>query len=286
MPIIDPEDVSKIIKECSDRYVLPRYNALKDGEVCTKTGPNDLVTQADIDVEEHLKRVLPDLLPGSVVIGEEGVSNGEVSLMALRDTSRPVWIVDPVDGTYNFVHGKREFGVMLGLIIDGVTQYAWIYDVLGEAMSVAERGAGAFCEGVHLQVAAADQLDTMHMHGHINPKYFPEIYRPHIAEKRDLFGGCTSIGCAAHEYLRIAKGEAHFSVYSRLKPWDHIPGALIVSEAGGMISRWDGNGYKPQDFDKGIIAAVSEQSWKDVHSIFLDGMPWEGHKAVPKEMRS
>ena len=284
MSIIEPDKVANILRECSELYILPRYNALKDGEVCTKTGPNDLVTQADIDVEEHLKRVLPDLLPGSIVVGEEGVSNGEVSLLELRDASRPVWIVDPIDGTYNFVHGKREFGVMLGLIIDGITQYSWIYDVLGDAMSIAEQGAGAFCEGDRLQVAEA--VDISSMHGHVNPKYFPPVYRPHIAEKRDLFGGCTSIGCAAHEYLRIAKGQAQFSVYSRLKPWDHIAGSLIVREAGGVVSRWDGQGYKPQDFDKGIIAASNEFSWKEVHSIFLDGMPWEGHKAVPKEMRS
>jgi len=284
MSIINPDKVSDIIRETSDRFILPRYNALKKGEISTKTGPNDLVTQADIDVEEHLKRTLPDLLPGSVVIGEEGVSNGDASLNSLHDASRPVWIVDPVDGTFNFVHGKREFGVMLGLIIDGVTHYGWIYDVLGEAMSVAEKGAGAFCEGVRLEVGLADTVSDMQ--GHVNPKYFPEQYRPHIAEKRDEFMAVSSIGCAAHEYLRIAKGEAHFSVYSRLKPWDHIPGALIVSEAGGIVSRWDGQGYKPQDFDKGIIAAASDRNWKDVHSVFLDGMPWEGHNAVPKEVLS
>ena len=284
MPIIDPTKIADILRECSDSYIMPRYKALKDGEVCTKTGPNDLVTQADIDVENHLKRVLPDILSGSIVLGEEGVSSGEMSLATLRDSSDSIWIVDPVDGTFNFVHGKREFGIMLGLIIDGVTQYGWIYDVLGNAMSIAEYGAGAYCEDVRLNVNKVEGVSQME--GHINPKYFPDIYRPHIAEKRELFKKCSSIGCAAHEYLRIAKGEAHFSVYSRLKPWDHIPGSLIVSEAGGVISRWDGNGYKPQDFDKGIIAAASQQNWEDVHSIFLDGMPWEGHKAVPKEMRS
>ena len=267
MSVIHPETVADILRECSDQYIMPRYNKLLDSEVLTKTGPSDLVTQADIDVEEHLSRVLPELLPGSVVVGEEGVSSGTVSLDLLSDTTRPVWIVDPVDGTFNFVHGRREFGVMLGLIIDGVTEYGWIYDVLGEEMSIGARGNGAFCEGVRLQVAAENDLGRMS--GHINPKYFPPEYRDHINAKRTHFAYCKSIGCAAHEYLRIAKGEAHFSVYSRLKPWDHIPGALIVNEAGGNVVKWDGALYAPHEFHTGIIATAKADGWREILDVFM-----------------
>ncbi|NCT40885.1 MAG: inositol monophosphatase [Alphaproteobacteria bacterium] len=266
MPVINADKISDLIVECSDTYILPRYNALSDSDISTKTGPNDLVTQADIDVEDHLKRVLPDILPGSIVIGEEGVSSGEMSLDALKDSSRPIWIVDPVDGTYNFVHGKREFGVMLGLIVNGVTQIGWIYDVLGQEMSVAERGAGAFCAGKRLEVANVNKPSEMS--GHINPKYFPPNYREHIKVQRETFKHCRSIGCAAHEYLRIAKGQAQFSVYSRMKPWDHVPGALIIREAGGQVNTWDGDIYKPDDFDTGIIATASEDGWRDILDIF------------------
>lgn len=267
MSVIDPQSVADILVECSDRYVLPRYNALADGEVTTKTGPRDFVTQADLDVEEHLKRVLPSLLPDSIVVGEEGVSNGDIPLDILEDKSRPVWIVDPVDGTYNFVHGNREFGVMLGLIIDGQTQYGWIYDVLGAEMSIGEKGAGSFCAGVRLCVGAIDAPSEMN--GHVNPRYFPDDEKPHIQKQRKVFKSCHSIGCAAHEYLRIAKGEAQFAIYSKLKPWDHIPGALIVREAGGIVSKWNGDMYQPDDFHEGIIAAASQDNWQDVHDIFL-----------------
>lgn len=267
MPVIDPVKISDLLVECSDRYILPRYNALVEGEISTKTGPNDLVTQADLDVEEHLKRVLPDMLPGSIVIGEEGVSSGEVSLDLLDDRTRPIWIVDPVDGTYNFVHGKREFGVMLGLIIDGEAQHGWIYDVLGETTALAERGAGAFYGDVRLDVK--DIKAPQDMGGHINPRYFPSEYRDHIAQKREEFAHCSSIGCAAHEYLRIARGEAQFSIYSRLKPWDHIPGSLLVREAGGVVKKWDGGDYAPDDIHTGIIAASSDETAKSVQAIFM-----------------
>ena len=141
---VDSQKVSEIIVECADKYILPRYKALAQHEISAKTSPRDLVTQADLDVEEHLTRVLPDLLPGSVVIGEEAASKNPALLDQLDDKSLKIWIVDPVDGTHNFVHSKREFGVMLALIENGEARQGWIYDVLGKEMTVAERGGGAF----------------------------------------------------------------------------------------------------------------------------------------------
>lgn len=266
MAVIDPDRITNLLVECSNDYILPRYNALLEDEISTKTGPNDLVTQADIDVEEHLKKVLPDCFPGSIVVGEEGVSRGEISLDVLNDASRPIWIVDPVDGTYNFVHGKREFAIMLGLIIDGVTQHAWIHDVLAETASVAERGAGAFKAGerlhVHVEETAKDMI------GHINPRYFPAENREHIIGTREQFKECRSLSCAGHEYLRLAHGEAHFSVYSRHKPWDHIPGELILSEAGGIVRHMNGDAYVLSNLSGGIIAASNEKTLGLVQTVF------------------
>ncbi|MFK7840356.1 MAG: inositol monophosphatase [Bdellovibrionales bacterium] len=264
---IDVQAVSDHLIECADQYILPRYNALKDNEISTKTGPQDLVTQADIDVENALKDILPGLLPHSVVLGEEGVSNGEMSLDMLHDKSKPIWVIDPVDGTFNFVHGKREFAVMVGLIVNGVTQYAWIYDVLGEAVTIAEVGAGAFCNGERLKVDNVTHIESMS--GHINPKYFPKDYSDHIKEQRSKFRECRSIGCAGHEYLRIAKAEAQFSVYSRMKPWDHIAGSLIIREAGGEVYTWDGKIYETHHFNTGIIATTDkDEGWRRVIDIF------------------
>lgn len=267
MSVIAPEKVANIIREASNQFIVPRYNSLKDAEISTKTGPNDLVTQADLDVEEHFQRVLPDLLPGSVFVGEESVSSGAVSLDTLKDHSRPIWIADPVDGTYNFVHGKREFAVMVGLIIDGITHYSWIYDVLADDMIAAERGAGAYIEDVRLKVN--DLKLPKDMIGHINPRYFPERYSDHIKRTREEFKHCRSLSCAGHEYLRIVKGEAQFSVYSRHKPWDHVPGGLILEEAGGFLGKWDFSPYDPNQIEGGIIAASSEEVARDIYTRFI-----------------
>lgn len=267
MAIINPGDVAGILRECADRYILPRYKMLAAHEIAEKTSPRDLVTHADIDVEEHLKRVLPGLLPGSVVVGEEGVSSGQISLDLLNDDTRPVWIVDPVDGTHNFVHQKREFGIMLACVIGGVVQHAWIYDVLGPDMLIAERGSGAFINDQRLRVLPGSEISEMT--GHINPGYFPKEFKAHIRDARAKFKSCESLNCAAHEYLRVASGRAQFSLYSRLKPWDHLPGSLIVTEAGGYVAQWDGSPYTPRDKHVGLIVAASQENWQMVYDAFL-----------------
>lgn len=245
--------------ECAEEYILPRYRALEDHEVRTKTGPHDLVTQADIDVEAHLERVLPDLLPGSIVIGEEAVSEGRASTESLNN-SGAIWVVDPVDGTSNFVHHAREFAVMLACVIDGKTQYGWIYDVLGEEMVSAEGGAGAFS-------SKNGRLNTAEIHGegglrgYLAPRYLSKSARAQVEAASIDFDSCSSLNCAGHEYLNIANSIAHFSVYSRLKPWDHLPGTLIVGEAGGYVAKWDGSSYTPTDTQGGLISACNKDVW-------------------------
>lgn len=266
----DAQKISDIIIECAEKYILPRYKALEQHQISTKTSPRDLVTQADLDVEEHLTRVLPEILPGSVVIGEEEASKNPALLEQLDDKSLKIWIVDPVDGTHNFVHGKKEFGVMLALIENGETRQGWIYDVLGKEMTVAERGGGAFAGSQKLKVNP--QNSAAKMIGHINPLFFPKQYREHIQQSVKKFGSALSMSCAAHEYLRVAKGEAQFCIYSRLKPWDHVAGALIVEEAGGCAAKWDGARYTPQDRDKGLIVAAGKEDWQEVYSALLAGV--------------
>ena len=159
---------------------------------------------------------------------------------------------------------------MLACITKGVVTQAWIFDVLGPDMLIAEKGGGAFRNGERLQVSAG--LEMSDMHGHINPGYFPKDYKNHIRDARAKFKSCESLNCAAHEYLRIATGRSQFSLYSRLKPWDHLPGSLIVQEAGGYVAQWDGSPYTPKDKDVGLIVAASKDNWQTVYDAFLKGI--------------
>lgn len=268
MKAVDAERVAVFIREAAREFILPRFRQLLEHEISAKTGPRDLVTQADIDAENYLSRVLPDYLPGSFVLGEEGVSGGAVGIDLLQDRESDLWVVDPVDGTYNFVHGRDEFAVMVALVRGGVCRMAWIYDAPGDRMTIAEAGGGAFTEREKIRVRPVAALPEMS--GFISPRFFPKGMQDDIARKRALFESCFPLGSAAHEYLRVADGRAQFSIYSRLKPWDHLPGALIVGEAGGHVAKWDGRPYTPQDHDVGLIGAASREIWESVRGVFID----------------
>ena len=269
IPVIDTEKVSSIIAEAAETLILPRFMQLKDGEVDTKTGPGDLVTIADRETEAFLDRALPALYPGTVLIGEESISEGKKSLDSLKDRDRLVWVTDPVDGTHNFVHGKKEFAVMLAAVYNGEIVYGWIYDAPNRTMMVAERGAGAWFGGERMRTAPPRPLNELR--GHIGWKYYPEKLRPYIAERRGKVKEAFSLNCAGHEYLLIASGKADFGIYSRVKAWDHLAGVLAVREAGGVDCLWDGRPYYPAFQGHGLLAASCPETAAEIRAAILEG---------------
>lgn len=271
MQAVNPEIIANLLKKTAARFITPRFQMLQEHEISTKTGPNDLVTQADIEAEKYLCEKLPELLPGSVVIGEEGVSSGKIIISDIENSASDIWVVDPVDGTFNFVRGRPEFGIMLALVRNGETVMSWIYNILADEMIFAEKGSGTHINGEIVEIDK-DNLRNDPT-GFVNPRYFPSGQREHIKGISSLHDGCVSIGCAAHEYLNLLKGRVDFALYCRIKPWDHLPGALIVSEAGGYVAKWDGTPYMARERGIGLIAARTKDAWEDTYTLFLEGIP-------------
>lgn len=269
MSDINTDKLLDFIREASARYILPRYKALKNHEISSKTNPNDLVTLADIEAEAYFEKVLPDLLPGSIVIGEEGVSRREHSLDVLDLPDETVWVIDPVDGTYNFVHGGSEFAVMIALVKNGQTIGGWIYDVLKDSLAHTVLGEGAYKDGSRL-VLDPMQKTLEDMIIHLSPKFFPGSIRQNIKDKGKAIGkNVRTVGSAAHEYMKIAQNISDSAIYCRLKPWDHLAGTLLVQEAGGYVAKWDENPYTPQDRYAGLIAAHDKNGWQTVYDAFF-----------------
>ena len=118
------DQVSAFLRETAEEDILPRYRGLADEDVMEKK-PGDLVTVADIDAERRLSRLLTDHVPGSVVVGEEGVHRDSGLLDALTGED-PVWIIDPVDGTQNFADGKPPFVTIVAYVIQAARVAPWI----------------------------------------------------------------------------------------------------------------------------------------------------------------
>lgn len=126
---IDHDKIAALLREVAADKITPRFQKLTDEEIRTKSGPEDLVTIADEEAETELTRRLQDLLPGSLVLGEEAVAHGSVRHDILKNNDTPVWVVDPVDGTRNFARGTPQFGTILALVHKGECVAGWIYQI-------------------------------------------------------------------------------------------------------------------------------------------------------------
>jgi fructose-1,6-bisphosphatase/inositol monophosphatase family enzyme len=255
------ERVSSLIREVAKTEILPRFQKLAVGDISEKQ-PGQLVTTADIEAERVLTRGLADLLPGSVVVGEEGVA-AEPGRLAAVAGDAPVWLVDPVDGTQNFADGSPVFATMVALLIERCTAAAWIYDPVADRMARAELGSGSFIDGHRLRVAAPAALEKMR--GRLTPRTARKL--------AGRIGEHFYRRCAGHEYLAVARGAAHFALFRRLNPWDHAPGELLVREAGGYSRRLDGTVYVPTEIDASLLLAPDEQSWDALRKLILEYAP-------------
>jgi fructose-1,6-bisphosphatase/inositol monophosphatase family enzyme len=267
---VDIDQVAAIIREAAETEILPRFNRLTEGDIEEKTGPKDLVTAADLEAEAVLSRRLSDLLPGSAVVGEEAVAKSPAVIERL-DGDAPVWIIDPVDGTWNFTQGKTDFTVIVALVRGGAVRIGWIHDPIANATVSAEEGSGAWENGTtRLRVAEPAPLAEMTAALYVGPRRTPELYERVRALKADI-GPRSYLSCAGAEYLALARGATHYAVFTRLLPWDHAAGHLIHAEAGGFSRMMDDRPYEPRPIDGTLLLAPNTDCWQSLRAMLFDG---------------
>lgn len=224
-------DVEQAVRKAAAAEIMPRFRQLAAHEIDEKSGPHDLVTDADRKAEEYLTEVLVELLPGSVVVGEEAVHADPATYEALQGEA-PVWIVDPVDGTRQFVHGDPGFCTLVALAQRGVVLASWTYAPVRDQLAVAIRGRGALLDGEPLLPGAPDpgrdlQVATSH------PDYTTDDQKRALLGLRTEGVNARPCGSAGLEYLAVARGELDAVAFSWEAAWDHAAGLLLVEEAGG-----------------------------------------------------
>ncbi|MFD7548967.1 inositol monophosphatase family protein [Streptomyces sp. NPDC059816] len=238
----DLPQVEAAVREAAAVEIMPRFRRLALDEIVEKAGPHDLVTVADRLAEKHLTAALTALLPGSVVVGEEAVSEDPATYEALQGDA-PVWIVDPVDGTQQFVHGDPGFCTLVALAHHGELLASWTYAPVAGELAVAVRGGGAHLNGARLTAGSPEPGADLRI-----AKSHPDYTTP--KEKRALLGlntqGVASRDCgsAGLEYLRIARGALDAVAFSWENAWDHAAGLLLVAEAGGGHATLDGTPFR------------------------------------------
>jgi fructose-1,6-bisphosphatase/inositol monophosphatase family enzyme len=261
----DIDRVSAIIRDVAEAEILPRFRRLASADIREK-GPGDLVTVADEESERQLTRRLMELVPNSVVIGEEAVAADQKVLDRVFGEA-PVWIVDPVDGTSNFAAGKPAFGVIVAYVQRGETLAGWIHDPLGKRTAIAMKGEGAWSGSDRLRTTPAASLPDMS--GILSSRYFDKETRDRLDDRKQQLARTFSLRCAAHEYLTLNSGEAHFSLYRRIMPWDHAAGTLMHAEAGGYHAKLNGDAYTPADREGGLLLAPDRETWTALRDLLF-----------------
>src|SRR5690554_4341520 len=199
--------------------------------ISTKSNANDLVTEVDKAVESLFIENLKTTFPTHRLMGEEG------SYEDIKDLSGVVWILDPIDGTINFVHQRHFFAISIGIFVEGKGEIGIVYDVMNEELFSAWRGKGAFVNGTSLTMLRKDtpfQESIISM----NPGWLLKDERlKGVIEKSR---GIRCYGSAALEIAYVAANRLDGYVSLQLAPWDIAGGYVLLEEVGGISTNYEG----------------------------------------------
>ncbi|XP_029309081.1 inositol monophosphatase 1 [Cottoperca gobio] len=228
----------------------------EDRTVMTKSSSVDLVTQTDLKVEKLIIQSVKEKFPTHRFIGEESVAAGEACVL----TDSPTWIIDPIDGTTNFVHAFPFVAVSIGFAVNKQMEFGVVYSCLEDKMYTARRGKGAFCNGEPLQVSGQEDIQQAIIATEFGSNRDPEVVEKIFSSLRSILcipvHGVRGAGTAAINMCLVASGcvEAYYEI--GIHVWDVAAGSLMVSEAGGVLM--DVEGGAVDLMSRRIVAANSK----------------------------
>jgi myo-inositol-1(or 4)-monophosphatase len=207
----------------------------KSVQVQTKSNPNDLVTDIDKETEQFFIQNIRSVFPEHQILGEEGYGD------RLEALSGIVWIIDPIDGTINFVHQQRNFAISIGIYENGIGKIGLIYDVVRDELYHAYKGNGAYLNEERLPSLPTVEVNEAILG--INATWVTENRRIDHSLLTPLVNhvrGTRSYGSAALEIAYVAAGMLDAYITLRLSPWDFAAGLVIVEELGGVATTLKG----------------------------------------------
>ena len=262
------EKVAEIVRHAAE--LMKQENV----EVTQKGNASNFVTSADLKVQKFLKKELLALIPDSVFVGEEEdgaaiteyLENGETNIEF-------IWVVDPIDGTSNFIREIGMSAISVGLLKKGKPYAGVIYQPYRNEMFWAVEGRGAYLNGQRIHVS-----DRKFKHGHLcsamstyNKDYAPACF--HIIEK--VYEQCDDLrrlGSAAVELAYLAAGRVELYFEIRLFPWDVAAGIVLIQEAGGFTEMIYQDGF-PLDRPVALVGANTKENFERIKEIVCEEIP-------------
>ena len=220
--------------EKATQIVMEAYNLPKITEY---KGKNNLVTKTDRQSEEIIISVIQNVFPQHGIIAEES--------KRINTESEYQWIIDPLDGTTNFVHGYPSFGISIGILHNNEIVCGIIKELPVNKTYSAIKGEGAFCDGKPIRVSDVGSLGQSLLVTGFGYEHGEEwsANMELLKQFTDITHGVRRLGAAAVDLCHVACGKVDGYWEFDIKPWDTAAGAIIVKEAGGTITKMDGSNY-------------------------------------------
>ena len=225
------KDIIDVVKECGCFILNADRTSM---EIDSKAGPANFVTEYDKKVQDMLEDKLMKIVPDARFVGEEDDSR------KASDQGK-YFIVDPIDGTTNFIKDYHMSSISVALLEDGVVQLGVIYNPYLDEMYYAERGNGAYCNEKKILVSKQPLSNGIVIFG--SSPYNAELHELSFKTAYEYFKQALDIrrsGSAALDLCAIAAGRAELFFELILSPWDYAAGSLIVEEAGGIVTTMEG----------------------------------------------
>ncbi|WP_339249471.1 inositol monophosphatase family protein [Sporosarcina sp. FSL W8-0480] len=222
-----------LIKEAGHKIRVSFYKTI---DVESKAEANDLVTNIDRDIEQFFIRKIREDFPDHRIFGEEGFGDEIKSLEGV------IWMLDPIDGTMNFIHQKRNFAVSLGIYFDGIGMLGYIYDVMNDDFYHAVKGEGAYFNDERLPMLENTPIEEAVIG--VNASWVApnrRIEHMPIVEMVRRCRGTRSYGSAAIELAYVSSGRIDAYMSLRLAPWDIAGGMVIAQEVGAIATNMKGD---------------------------------------------
>lgn len=261
--------ILNLVRRAAKAEILPRFRSLTPHDISEKSGPLDLVTEADIAAEAMITRGLLRMFPSALIVGEEAVSKNPEIAEKIAE-AEIAFTVDPVDGTWNYASGLATFGVMVSMTRFGQPVFGLLYDPLMDDVILAATGEEAVMTRPRraprtLHLSKGGPVETLT--GFLPIYMVAQDKRAQTAQAILRFARTQSLRCSCHEYRTFLQGHVDFVLSVDMTPWDHAPGALIAAQAGAHVAMLDGSPYRADKRKGYLLVASDAATWGRVRDV-------------------
>ena len=263
--------ISDLLVKVNELIILKYYKNLSSKHINTKSSDDDYVSIADKESEIYIVKNLIGFLNINQYIGEETYYINKDDYKSFEKNAL-YWVIDPIDGTKNYINGKNEFCSMISLVFNSIPIASFVYYPLKNLLVYAFKGFGAY--SLEIKTKKIIQLRIQqnsfdNIVGSGGTKGIEEPLRQKVLQNLRKYTNRLFIGSAGIEAIMLASNETQFVFHGRVTPWDHSPLDLIIKESGGCV-------YMLNDkaefniFSRGpILAASNDQIWENIRSLAL-----------------